>query len=160
MQVRTGIEPLDARIGGLKPGAVYLLAGGPSAGTLTAVLQFLHAGLELGERVGLLTGHSPEEVLEEGRHWGFGLDQAWHQNRLRLLGYRGDFLQRIVQAGEPREVFEELTALLGGPVTRLALDPGTPLWESRATPADAQHFLDWCAQSGVTIWGTLTTDPG
>ena len=155
MKILTGIEPLDARLGGLRAGGVYLMAGTPGAGKLAALLQFLHTGLAGDERVALLSSQPPATLLAEARHWGWDLQPAWREDRLRCIGYRGDFAANVLHAGEAGEALDELGRLLGDRVTRLALDPATPLWETRADPSAGQQFLEWTARRSMTVWSTL-----
>ena len=159
MVISSGVGPFDLRVGGLRAGALYLLAGAPGAGKLTFLLQFLAAGLEADERLAFLGGHSPDELFEQARHWGLdGLETAWRQGRLTVLGYRGEYPRRILRAADPGEAFSELTEALDGPVSRLAVDPGTLLWETRAGTAMASAFLQWQESSGTTVAATAVTD--
>lgn len=49
--ITTGIAGLDEVLrGGLPPSNLYMLQGAPGAGKTTAALQFLRAGVEVGER--------------------------------------------------------------------------------------------------------------
>ena len=159
MIISSGVGPFDDRVGGLRAGGLYLLAGPPGAGKLTFLLQFLAAGLEADEKLAFLGGLSPEELFERARHWGLdGLERAWRQGRLNLLGYRGEYPRRILDAAEPEEAFAELSETLGGPVSRLAVDPGTLLWETRAGTALASSFVSWQEGSGATVIATAVTE--
>ncbi len=154
----SGIGPFDERVGGFRDGGLYLLAGGPGSGKLTFLLQALDRGLRDGERVALLSGASPEEILNEAEFWGFDLVTHWKHKRCILLGFQGDFPRRVVHTPDPGEAFAELTRLLEGPVARLAIDPGTFLWDTRAGPTMAQHFLEWTRSVGATTLATLPED--
>jgi KaiC/GvpD/RAD55 family RecA-like ATPase len=157
--ISSGVGPFDDRVGGLRAGGLYLLAGPPGAGKLAFLLQFLAAGLEADEKLAFLGGLSPEELFERARHWGLdGLERAWRQGRLSLLGYRGEYPRRILHAAEPEEAFAELSKTLGGPVSRLAVDPGTLLWETRAGTALASSFVNWQEGSGATVVATAVTE--
>lgn len=162
MNVSSGIGPFDDRVGGFRDGGLYLFAGGPGSGKLTFLLQALDRGLRDGERVALLSGASPEEILDEAEYWGFDLVSHWKNNRCILLGFQGDFPRRVVHTPDPGEAFSELSRLLEGPVARLAIDPGTFLWDTRAGPTMAQHFLDWTRSVGATTLATIpeTLDDG
>ena len=60
------------------------------------------AGLEADERLAFLGGHSPEELFERAAHWGLdGLREAWQKGRLTVLGYRGEFPRRVLDAANP-----------------------------------------------------------
>ena len=159
MVISSGVGPFDERVGGLRAGSLYLLAGPPGAGKLTFLLQFLAAGLDADERLAFLGGFSPDELFEQARHWGLdGLEQAWRRGRLCVLGYRGEYPKRILHAADPDEAFGELTEVLGGFVSRLAVDPGTLLWETRAGTAMADSFLEWQGTSGATVAATAVSD--
>jgi KaiC/GvpD/RAD55 family RecA-like ATPase/CheY-like chemotaxis protein len=157
--ISSGVEPFDGRVGGLRAGELYLLAGAPGSGKLAFLLQFLAAGLEADERLAFLGGHTPEELFAQARHWGIpGLEDAWRRGRLLLLGFRGEYPRRILHASDPEEAFTELTAALEGPVSRLAVDPGTLLWETRAGNAMAASFIQWQETSGASVVATALTD--
>ena len=159
MIISSGVGPFDERVGGLRAGGLYLLAGAPGSGKLAFLLQFLAAGLDADEKLAFLGGYSPDELFEQARHWGLdGLERAWHQGRLSVLGYRGEYPRRILDAEEPEEAFAELTEALDGAVSRLAVDPGTLLWETRAGTAMASSFMQWHEASGVTVAATAVTD--
>ncbi len=159
MIISSGVRPFDERVGGLRAGGLYLLAGAPGTGKLPFLLQFLAAGLDADERLAFLGGYAPDELFEQAKHWGLpGLERAWRQGRLSVLGYRGEYPRRILSASDPDEAFGELTEVLEGPVSRLAVDPGTLLWETRGGTAMAGSFLQWQETFGATVAATAVTD--
>jgi len=159
--ISSGVGPFDRRVGGLSASGLYLLAGAPGSGKLAFLLHFLKAGLEADERLAFLGGYAPEELFAQANHWGMdALERAWKQGRLTLLGYRGEYPRRILQAADPEEAFDELTGALDGPVNRLAVDPGTLLWETRAGTAMAAAFLQWQQAADATVAVTAVTDLG
>lgn len=159
MNISSGVGPFDAQMGGLRAGGLYLLAGAPGVGKLPFLMQFLAAGLEADERLAFLGGYSPEELFERTNHWGLaGLEDAWNEDRLAVLGYRGEFSRRMLEAPSPEDALHELTDLLGGPVSRLAIDPGTLLWETRAGTAMATAFSKWQEGMGATVVATAATE--
>ena len=159
MIISSGVGPFDDRVGGLRAGGLYLLAGAPGSGKLPFLLQFLAAGLEADEKLAFLGGYAPDELFEHAGHWGLeGLERAWRRGRFHVVGYRGEYPRRILNASDPEEAFSELTETLGGAVSRLAVDPGTLLWETRAGTAMASAFLQWHEASGATAVTTAVTD--
>lgn len=151
MNLATGIGPLDERIAGFRRGGTYLLTGGADTAKLVFLLQFLDDGLRAGERVALLCAAAPEDVLEQADHFGLSLTSHWHDGTCLLLGFKGDYPRRVVHAPDPNEAFDELQRLVDPPVDRIAVDPGSFLWSTRAGTAMAQGFSDWADRSGATI---------
>jgi CheY-like chemotaxis protein len=153
----TGIDPLDERLGGLRVGGSYLLAGMPGSGRFVALLQYLSRGLEEG-RVGLVTAAPRGRILEESDHWGFGLRHAWKSGHLGILTYKADFQRRLLSAADPAEIFQEMEALLGEGIQRLALYPATPLWETRAGTSLASHVVNWLDAHPATTLAAVGGD--
>jgi len=155
VNVFSGIGPFDERVGGFRDGGLYLIAGGPGSGKLTFLLQALDRGIRDGERVALVSGASPDEILEQADYWGLDLRTPWKQGRCILIGFQGEYSRRVVHTPDPGEAFGELSRLLDGPVARLAIDPGTFVWDTRAGPAMAQLFLEWIRDMGATTLATV-----
>jgi CheY-like chemotaxis protein len=130
----------------------------PGSGKLAFILQYLAEGVGHGERVALLSGYEPAEVFEQADHWGLELEKAWKSDALVLAGFRGEYPRRILHAPDPGEAFAELDRLLDGEVTRLGVDPGMLLWETRAGTAMAHQFLQWADGLGATTMATLVGD--
>ena len=76
MLMRSGIAPLDARLGGMLAGRAHVLSGAPGTGKSLACLEFLHAGLEQGEQVAMLTHDDPGDLLGQAEYLGVDLEQA------------------------------------------------------------------------------------
>jgi DNA-binding response OmpR family regulator len=157
-RIPTGITPFDERTGGLKAPGLYVLAGAPGSGKLAAVLQFLRTGLASGERVAFLTSLVPEQVFEQAQHLGFDLVGPFREGRLRLLGFGAEFDQLVLSAAEPGQVFDELSALVGPDTTRIGVDPGKPLWDTRAGTSLSNRFLGWGRSLEATALVTLSSD--
>ncbi|UCD23516.1 MAG: hypothetical protein JSW51_10775 [Gemmatimonadota bacterium] len=158
MNIDSGIDPLDRRLRGIRAGGVYVIAGTPGSGKLTSVLQFLNTGIQTGERVALLAGIPPEQVFEHSDHFGFELAYAWKRDQLRVLGFTDDFESLLLRAADPQDVFKELSGFLGSGVRRVGIDPGKPLWETRAGTTLGNRFIQWAESSGATTWVTLASD--
>jgi DNA-binding response OmpR family regulator len=160
VNIDTGVEPLDKRLGGIRAGGIYVVAGVPGSGKLVSSLQFLNAGLAGGGQVALLTGAAPDQVFEQASHWGFELKEAWKKGQLRVLGFSRDFEQLLLRAADPRDVFDELASMMGPDVERLAVDPGKSLWETRAGTTLASRFVEWVRSTQLTVWATLGSGVG
>lgn len=151
MNLATGIEPLDERTTGFRRGGTYLLTGGADTAKLAFLLQFLDAGLQAGERVALLSAAAPDDLFEQAEYFGFDIASHWHAGSCVLLGFKGDYPRRVVHAPDPDEAFDELRRLLTPPVDRVAIDPGSFLWSTRAGSAMAQRFSSWAEECGATV---------
>lgn len=150
-----GVGPLDSRIGGIRAGGLYLLTGDSDAAKLACQLQFVAHGLESGERAAILTAAPPEDILAQAEYIGLDLATHWHDGSCLLLGFKGEYAQRIVHAPNPAEAFEELTHLIDVPVDRLAVDPGSFLWSTRAGTSMAQTFAHWAETSGAITMASV-----
>jgi len=156
--IPSGIRRLDERLGGLEPGGIYLVAGTPGPGKLVAALQFLHAGVERGERAILLTGAEGAGILDVARAWGLNLDRAWEEGRLQVLGFRDDFEMRVLRSAEPQEVLEELDKLVPQDTARVVVDPGSMFLQGGAKTLPGKAFLDWGRRHPATLLCTLSVD--
>jgi len=157
-RIQTGIKPFDERTGGLSAGGVYVLAGAPGSGKLAVLLQYLQTGLAEGEQVAFLTSMPPEQVFEQALHLGYDFQGPWQDRRLRLLGFGAEFEQLLLTAAEPAQVFEELSLLVGRDVARIGVDPGKPLWDTRAGTTLSNRFLAWAQSLKATLLATVASD--
>lgn len=144
-----GVSPLDNRIGGIRKEGLYLLTGDSDAAKLACQLQFVAHGLAAGERAAILSAAPPEDLLAQAEYLGLDLASPWKKGSCTLLGFKGEYAQRIVHAPNPVEAFDELTRMIEGPVDRIAIDPGSFLWSTRAGTAMAQTFALWAESSGA-----------
>lgn len=156
--VPSGIERLDQRLGGLEARGVYLVAGTPGPAKLVAALQFLHAGVAMGEKAVFLTSAEGPGILDVARAWGFDLDPAWEEGRFKLLGFKDDFELRVLRSAEPQDVLEELEGLISGDTARIAVDPGAMFLQGGAKTLLGKSFLDWGRRHPATFLATLSVD--
>lgn len=157
MNLATGIDPLDERTAGFRRGGTYLLTGGADTAKLAFLLQFLDAGLRAGERVALISAAAPDDLLEQANYFSLDISTHWHEGSCLLLGFKGDYPRRVVHAPNPDEAFDELRRLLSPPVDRIAIDPGSFLWSTRAGSAMAQRFSSWAEASGATVAASVAS---
>lgn len=126
----TGIEALDARLGGLAAGRYYLLWGPSGAGKTSAALHFLGAGLAEGDVCAIISQDDPSDLLAQAEHLGYDLRPAIEQDRLRILKFRLDFQRNFGRVFDADMVFREAELLLGDPVPdRLVIDSIYPFIE-------------------------------
>jgi KaiC/GvpD/RAD55 family RecA-like ATPase len=157
--IHSGIAPLDQQLGGVFPGRLHLLTGGPGTGKSTACLQFLNAGLRNGEAVALLTLDRLADLSSHARCTGLDLGPSLLTGRLALLRFRPEFASLLARAGLPDRVIDDFRRLIAGvQPARLVIDPLTPFLAdgsaSGAALAALGHLLD---ALGVTA---LITYPG
>lgn len=156
--VRTGVQPLDERVGGLEAGGIYLVVGAPGPAKLVAALHFLHEGVQRGERCLLVTNADPQSLLEAARAWGLPLDAAWNEGSLQILGFRDDFELRAIRSIEPEEVLEELATLVEGTPSRVAVDPGSMFLTGGAKTLLGSAFVTWAKTHPATVFATFSVD--
>lgn len=158
--VRSGIVPLDERVGGLEGGGTYLVVGAPGPEKMVAALQFVHEGVTNGERCLLVTNQDLDGVLGVAGAWGFDLWQAWESGLLQVVGFRDDFELRAIRSIAPEEVLEELDALASPGLSRIAVDPGTMFLTGGAKTLLGSAFLTWARRQDATVLATFSVDGG
>lgn len=156
--VPSGIGPLDERIAGLQAGGSYLIVGAPGPAKMVAALQFLHAGVLRGERCLLLSNADLEGMLGVARAWGFDFEHPWEQGLIQLLGFKDDFELRAIRSVEPEEVMEELDALVGRDVARIAVEPGSMFLSGGAKSVLGSAYLKWARTHPATVCSTFSVD--
>jgi circadian clock protein KaiC len=159
-RIRSGIGPLDERLGGLERGGTYLVVGAPGPEKMVAALQFVHAGVTRGERSLLVTNADLESLLEVAAAWGFDLRSAWEDGTLQVIGFKDDFELRAIRSIAPEEVLEELGGLLSPGLKRIAVDPGGMLLTGGARTLLGSSFLSWARKQDATVLATFSVDGG
>ncbi len=86
-RISSGLDFLDAAIGGLYSNRVYLLRGPAQSGRTTMMLQFLMDGLENGENTMMISSDRIENVILKAETMGLSLEGAILENRLILMEY-------------------------------------------------------------------------
>jgi KaiC/GvpD/RAD55 family RecA-like ATPase/CheY-like chemotaxis protein len=159
MSVRSGIDLIDERLGGLQPARTYVLTGAPGTGKTIACLEFLFAGISDGEPVALLTVDDPGDLLAQAEFLGIDLDDALRREQLVLLRYQLDFARRFSRAVSADAAFEEFRRLLGSATPkRLVIDSIAPFLESgHASGAGIASALGFLESLGAT---SMVTFPG
>jgi KaiC/GvpD/RAD55 family RecA-like ATPase len=155
--MESGISPLDKQLGGLYPGRLHLLTGGPGTGKTTACLQFARAGLLNGESVALLTMDLSSDIVSHAHSIGLDLEAALRSGQLLLLRFHAAFNSLVERAGLPDPMIDELARMIADTkVVRCVIDPLTPFLgeHSGAALAALAKMLE---ELGLT---TLFTYPG
>lgn len=157
--IKSGIDPLDERLGGIVPGRPYVLSGAPGTGKSIACLEFLHAALDEGASAALLTHEDPSDLLAQGEYLGLDLALAIAEERLIVVRYQLDFARKLARSADPDVAFEELRRLLGEPMpARIAVDSVSPIVEAgTASGACVTAMLNFLDRTGAT---SLVTHPG
>jgi KaiC/GvpD/RAD55 family RecA-like ATPase len=126
--IRSGIAPVDARLGGITPGRIHLITGGVGTGKTTACLHFMAAGLEADESVAILTLDRASELRSHAAYLGIDIDAPLRAGRLTAVRYRPEFGRRYAYLPSVEGVVEDLRRLLGGamPPARIVIDPVSP----------------------------------
>lgn len=159
MLMKSGIKPLDDRLGGILPGRSYVLSGAPGTGKSIACLEFLHHALENGGTAAMLTHDDPDDLLAQGEFLGLELSEALADERFVLLRYQLDFARQFGRSADPQIAFDELARLLGNHVpTRLAIDSVSPFVDAgTASGAGVVALLKFLDHLGAT---SMLTYPG
>lgn len=125
--IHSGIAPLDQQLGGVVPGRLHLLTGGPGTGKTTACLHFLNAGLRKGEHVALLTFDRLADLTSHARCNGLDFGPPLLTSRLVLLRFRSEFASLLACAALPDRVIDDFRRLISAvQPARLVIDPLTP----------------------------------
>lgn len=91
-RISSGLDFLDASIGGLYANRCYLARGPSQSGRTTAALQFLTAGIENGENSLLISSDRIENVILKAEAMGISLESYLTDNRLILMEYPKEIL--------------------------------------------------------------------
>ena len=160
MLMKSGIGPLDERLGGIIPARSYVLTGAPGTGKSIACLEFLHAALDEGGTAALLTHDDPSDLLAQGDYLGLDLASALEDERFVVLRYQLDFPRKFARTADPGVAFDELTRLLGDRMPqRIAVDSISPIVEAgTASGACVTALLDFLERVGATSMITHTGD--
>ena len=156
---KSGIAPLDERLGGIIPNRGYVLTGAPGSGKSIACLEFLNAALDEGGTAALLTHDDPSDLLDQGSYLGLDLATPLAEERLVIIRYQLDFARKFARTADPAVAFAELTRLMGERTPqRIAVDSISPIVEAgSASGACVTALLDFLEQLKVT---SLLTHPG
>jgi KaiC/GvpD/RAD55 family RecA-like ATPase/DNA-binding response OmpR family regulator len=128
---RSGIAPIDERLGGLVRGRSHLISGPTGSGKTAICLAFVGVALSEGKSAAILTQDDPRDLLAQAADLGIDLRRAAASGRFALLCYQRDFAVRFARAMSVDPVFDELARLMGpGAPDRLAVDSIAPFLDN------------------------------
>jgi KaiC/GvpD/RAD55 family RecA-like ATPase/DNA-binding response OmpR family regulator len=159
--IRSGIAPLDERLGGVAPGRIHLVTGGLGTGKTAACLHFINAALRDGERAAMLTGDRGSDLKELAAYLGIDIDTPVRDGRLQLLRYRAEFARRFAHSASPEQALSDLQKMLGTDApARIAIDPLDPfLGEGGPVIAGGLALVNFLEELGATALLTHAADP-
>lgn len=135
-RVSSGLDFLDAAIGGLFSQRSYLLRGPSQSGRTTAALQFLLAGLDNNESVMMISSDRIENVILKAEAIGISLEPYLVENRLVLIEYPQEIINGNFQYGAIINLLGEIERYIEHyNCSRLVFDTLIPLL---ANPHEAQ----------------------
>jgi circadian clock protein KaiC len=166
-RVPTGIIGLDHLIeGGLPKGRSILVTGEPGTGKTILALQFLHEGLQKGEKgIYVTADESPIDVLEQAASLGWDLERRVEHKELAILN-AATYLSALPGAGKERQVdVQKAVGDLASFVNqigakRLVLDPAGPfvlLRDTNARIQDQTRLLIKLLRSSMPTTNILTS---
>lgn len=158
--IRSGISPLDERLGGVAPGRIHILIGALGTGKTSASLHFLDVALREGERAAMLTLDRGSDLKALAEYLGIDIDTPLREGRLQLLRFRPEFANRYAHSLSPERAFEDLRKMIGAnPPARIAIDPLDPfLGEGGPVTAGAVALANFLEGLGATALLTHLMD--
>src|SRR4051812_14626067 len=88
----TGIEPIDAALGGLEPGRAHVVYGELETGKTTLAMHYLVEGLRRGETCVFVVRYDPTEVVRAMRAVGYDCEEDLRAERLVIFEYSWDLV--------------------------------------------------------------------
>lgn len=145
-KTKLGIKPFDDQFGGTYQSRVTLMSGPAKTGKTAMALQFLNAGLELGEHVLILSAMPSRDLAILAESLDVSVDLHVESGALTILEYN-DFVpgrddeENIML---PPEGFSQLQSVIeNSGITRLAIDTIVPWISFPGNRHLAEHIFSF-----------------
>jgi KaiC/GvpD/RAD55 family RecA-like ATPase len=146
----SGVEAIDALLGGLERGETHLVHGSESAAALCG-LRFLVEGLRSGERVGLVTTLTIEELVPAFNRLGRNCLADVYEGKLAIVRSAPDLNRRLAVLPGLASVLIELECSLGDTIPDRVVFQGVEgLFRSNQRAARVREFAEWTRSLGST----------
>jgi len=145
-KTKTGIEPFDREFGGTYQGRVTLLSGPSKTGKTAIALQFINAGLELGENVLMLSAMPSRDLAILAESLDMSVDRHVESGELTILEYNDFVPGRDAEENImlPPEGFSQLQAVIeNNGINRLAIDTVVPWIAFPGNRHMAEHIFSF-----------------
>lgn len=154
----TGVEPLDARLGGIEEGGRAVVMGPDGAGKSVLGLHFVLEGIQNGERCLLITAGGAAAVDSRGAYLGYSPGPLSNSPLLRVVdSHRTGDPHAILHQRSPVDVLGRL--LREGDYARIVIDDLQELLRGVTSPAKLLRELDRVlADSPGTSYVLISSD--
>ncbi len=154
-RISSGLDFLDASIGGLYAGRTYLLRGPSQSGRTTIAFQFALSGIADGENVLMLCSEKIENVILKAETNGIHISDYLMDNRLILMEYPRDIITRQGSYTTIVKLLGEIEEYIGYyRCSRLIFDTLIPLLSQTSEP----HLINYIysLMSSIDAFDTST----
>ncbi|AKG39442.1 recombination protein RecA [Infirmifilum uzonense] len=144
--VKTGIEGLDERIGGLLRGRSYLVTGETGTGKTLFSLTFLIQGIRMGEPgIYVLVDEDYDDFVRGANDFGWDVESLISQGMLNVLTLMPDFVERLKNKPANTVVDSIVYGILEETrkieAKRLVIDPIAPLMVNEGDVAWTREYI-------------------
>lgn len=115
-----GITSFDRDYGGLPKLVFNLLRACNKEVSIAAIGHFLKAGIELGQRVVLVSFEHPAYLMDNFKEYGVSFDDELLSEQLIYLYYKPFFSHSLNFATNHQKLFDEVQSLAKGDISRIA----------------------------------------
>lgn len=144
--VKTGVEGLDERIGGLLRGRSYLVTGETGTGKTLFSLTFLIQGIQMGEPgIYILVDEDYDDFVKGANDFGWDIESLIGQGMLNVLTLMPDFVEKLKNKPASTVVDSIVYSILEETrriqAKRLVIDPIAPLMVNEGDVAWTREYI-------------------